>query len=61
MEEFDKDLTNNLYKIWNRMPAGSHFPHPVMAVEIPNPNGGGTRNPWDADDLGRSCSNGGGQ
>gem|GEM_PF-4783066 len=26
MEEFDKDLTNNLYKIWNRMPAGVPLP-----------------------------------
>ena len=43
IEEFDKDLKNNLYKIWNRMSSGSYFPPPVMAVEIPKPHGGGTR------------------
>ena len=43
LEEFDKDLKNNLYKIWNRMSSGSYFPPPVMAVEIPKPHGGGTR------------------
>jgi group II intron reverse transcriptase/maturase len=43
IEEFDKDLKDNLYKIWNRMSSGSYFPPPVMAVEIPKPHGGGTR------------------
>ena len=43
LEVFDKDLKNNLYKIWNRMSSGSYFPPPVMAVEIPKPHGGGTR------------------
>jgi len=41
--EFDKDLKDNLYKIWNRMSSGSYFPPPVKAVEIPKPHGGGTR------------------
>ena len=27
--EFEEDLTNNLYKIWNRMSSGSYFPPPV--------------------------------
>ena len=26
LEELDKDLNNNLYKIWNRMSSGSYFP-----------------------------------
>jgi len=43
LEQFDKDLKNNLYKIWNRMSSGSYFPPPVLAVEIPKPHGGGTR------------------
>ena len=43
LEEFDQDLKNNLYKIWNRMSSGSYFPPPVKAVEIPKPHGGGTR------------------
>src|SRR5512144_2897929 len=42
LEDFEKDLNNNLYKIWNRMSSGSYFPPPVKAVEIPKP-GGGTR------------------
>ncbi len=41
--EFEADLRNNLYKIWNRMSSGSYFPPPVKAVEIPKPHGGGTR------------------
>lgn len=40
---FESDLKSNLYKIWNRMSSGSYFPPPVKAVEIPKPQGGGTR------------------
>jgi hypothetical protein len=40
---FESDLKNNLYKIWNRMSSGSYFPPPVKAVEIPKPQGSGTR------------------
>jgi RNA-directed DNA polymerase len=43
VEDFEKDLKGNLYKIWNRMSSGSYFPSPVKAVEIPKPHGGGTR------------------
>ena len=39
---FEERLEDNLYKVWNRMSAGSWFPPPVRAVEIPKP-GGGTR------------------
>jgi RNA-directed DNA polymerase len=38
--EFESDLRNNLYKIWNRMSSGTYFPPPVMAVEIPKASGG---------------------
>ncbi len=38
--DFEKDLKNNLYKIWNRMSSGSYFPPPVKAVEIPKSQGG---------------------
>jgi RNA-directed DNA polymerase len=41
--EFEKDLKNNLYKVWNRMSAGTYFPPPVRAVEIPKPGGSGVR------------------
>jgi len=37
---FAKDLSKNLYKIWNRMSSGSYFPPPVLQVEIPKRNGG---------------------
>ena len=40
LHDFDKNLKNNLYKIWNRMSSGSYFPSPVKLVEIPKHNGG---------------------
>jgi RNA-directed DNA polymerase len=40
IETFEKDLRNNLYKIWNRMSSGTYFPPPVRAVEIPKASGG---------------------
>src|SRR5437763_8832154 len=43
VEDFEADLKNNLYRVWNRMSSGSYFPPPVRAVEIPKPHGGGTR------------------
>ena len=41
--EFESDLKDNLYKVWNRMSSGSYFPPPVKGVEIPKPHGGGVR------------------
>src|ERR1700752_1093140 len=43
IEAFEKDLQNNLYKIWNRMSSGSYFPPPVRVVEIPKASGGQRR------------------
>lgn len=40
IEQFDKNLSRNLYKIWNRMASGTYFPPAVKAVEIPKKNGG---------------------
>ncbi len=40
IEAFEKDLGDNLYKIWNRMSSGTYFPPPVRAVEIPKSSGG---------------------
>ena len=39
LDAFDRDLENNLYKIWNRMSSGSYFPPPIRRVEIPKDNG----------------------
>lgn len=39
LEEYQKDLANNLYKLWNRMASGSYFPPAVRAVSIPKSNG----------------------
>lgn len=36
---YEKDLKNNLYKLWNRMSSGSYFPKAVKGVEIPKKNG----------------------
>jgi RNA-directed DNA polymerase len=40
IEEFEKDLSGNLYKLWNRMASGSYFPSAVRRVEIPKGDGG---------------------
>jgi len=38
--DFEKDLKNNLYKIWNRMSSGSYMPPMIRRVDIPKENGG---------------------
>ena len=43
IEDFEADLKNNLFRIWNRMSSGSYFPPPVKAVEIPKAHGAGVR------------------
>jgi RNA-directed DNA polymerase len=41
--EFTDEERDNLYKLWNRMSAGSYLPGPVRAVEIPKDHGAGIR------------------
>jgi RNA-directed DNA polymerase len=43
IQEFERNLKGNLYKLWNRMSSGSYFPLPVRMVEIPKPGGRGVR------------------
>ena len=40
LQAFDEDLSNNLYKLWNRLSSGSYFPQAVKRVEIPKADGG---------------------
>ena len=40
LEDYEKDLGNRLYKLWNRMSSGSYMPNAVRLVEIPKPGGG---------------------
>jgi len=41
--EFERNLKDNLYKLWNRMASGSYFPPPVRTVKIPKTGGGERR------------------
>lgn len=38
--DFEGNLKDNLYKLWNRLSSGSYFPPPVKAVAIPKKTGG---------------------
>jgi RNA-directed DNA polymerase len=40
IQDFDRDQSRNLYRIWNRMSSGSYFPPAVKAVPIPKKSGG---------------------
>ena len=41
--QFERDLSGNLYKLWNRMSSGTYMPPPVRAVQIPKKHGRGVR------------------
>ncbi len=40
IKDFEGDLKDNLYKLWNRLSSGSYFPPSVKAVAIPKKAGG---------------------
>ena len=39
ISDFEADLANNLYKLWNRLSSGSYLPPPVRRVDIPKSDG----------------------
>jgi RNA-directed DNA polymerase len=39
LTEYQENLGDNLYKLWNRLASGSYFPPSVREVSIPKPNG----------------------
>jgi RNA-directed DNA polymerase len=43
IEQYEQDVKNNLFKLWNRLSSGSYFPPPVKAVPIPKAGGKGVR------------------
>ncbi len=40
IQDFEVNLKDNLYKLWNRMSSGSYFPPAVRRVDIPKASGG---------------------
>lgn len=40
ISDFEKNLKDNLYKLWNRMASGSYFPKATRYVEIDKADGG---------------------
>ncbi len=40
LDEFESDLKNNLYRLWNRLSSGTYFPPAVKGVPIPKKSGG---------------------
>lgn len=40
IEAFERNLKDNLYRVWNRMSSGTYFPPPVLSVAIPKKDGG---------------------
>ncbi len=39
LQDYEANLSKNLYKLWNRLSSGSYFPPPVKEVEIPKRDG----------------------
>ena len=43
IEDFERDLSGNLYVLWNRLSSGSYMPPAVRAVQIPKKHALGVR------------------
>lgn len=39
IDQYESNLKDHLYKLWNRMSSGSYMPKPVKQVLIPKKNG----------------------
>lgn len=39
LTDFEANIANNLYTLWNRLASGSYHPKPVKRVDIPKGNG----------------------
>ncbi|SDX24931.1 hypothetical protein [Nitrosomonas communis] len=40
LEDFEQNLSGNLYKLWNRLSSGTYFSPAVKGVAIPKKQGG---------------------
>lgn len=40
IEDFERKLKDNLYRIWNRLSSGNYFPPAIKGVTIPKKSGG---------------------
>ena len=43
IQDFERDLSGSLYRIWNRLSSGSYMPPAVRAVQVPKRHGLGVR------------------
>jgi len=39
LQDYEQDLSNHLYKLWNRLSSGSYYPPAVLEVSIPKTDG----------------------
>jgi group II intron reverse transcriptase/maturase len=43
IEDFERNLSGNLYRVWNRLSSGSYIPSAVRAVQVPKKHALGVR------------------
>jgi hypothetical protein len=57
--EFETELKDNLYKLWNRISSGSYFPPPIVTVKLPKVSWklgiSGTLSRWIESDVPSIC------
>ena len=57
IEDFEKDLKNDLYKLWSRMSSGSYMPPPCITGRDPEERRG-QATIGDTYGIGQDCANG---